>query len=446
MMAKIPVGSTFNNATEVYGERDYFVSAVDGKRFWLMAGPYETHRKALDAVADARRISYNNDPRSFFYDWGTCSLEKNSGKIGSITKAGLMSKDKGKLEPGQRIDHWTLIKMFGNKKWMLRCECGNKQTAFAKQLNKGVPCNKCKKGRHVLHVKEKPMTKAKNNKPLCTIGERSLNHKADEDLIIKHLLEEQRKDKPAWFDGTHFYFTRGKYKVVHLKKKSSIKKMHNLSLEGMLNHFEPCEFYSYNRKAEELYQERKDRLEKKREEHKRQEEQANEERRQQYQKDYGRIEFLDNKIREWARQNKVKGKKAEFELKDGDGKIYETVSGTTYENLFGIHTLKEHKGEYNIRVTHLLSGATASNFPSKKSAREFIFSVLNLFDWNFESVEGMPHENRYAKYLANFFNSEGIWYTQLDQFNHIAHLIQKETELPSNFKKPNVSQTPTNAE
>jgi hypothetical protein len=89
---KIPKGSTFSNATEVLGERDYFVSAIDGDQYWLMAGPYATHKDALDNVEKVQRITqkHDNSGKAAFMGWGTCSQEKGSGRVGNLNKAGLI--------------------------------------------------------------------------------------------------------------------------------------------------------------------------------------------------------------------------------------------------------------------------------------------------------------------------------------------------------------------
>lgn len=49
----------------------YFVSAIDGTRRALVAGPYQTHGEALGDVEAARAVAYELDGRSHFYAWGT---------------------------------------------------------------------------------------------------------------------------------------------------------------------------------------------------------------------------------------------------------------------------------------------------------------------------------------------------------------------------------------
>lgn len=51
---------------------------------------------------------------------------------------------KGKLEPGQKIRNWVLVKPMKTKKWICQCNCGHKQSLYIKQIHKGTPCNKCK--------------------------------------------------------------------------------------------------------------------------------------------------------------------------------------------------------------------------------------------------------------------------------------------------------------
>lgn len=67
----------------------YFVSAVDGSKSYLMAGPYNDHGAALAQVDRARDIASNLDGRAHFMAWGTCRIE-GSTSVGSMTKAGLM--------------------------------------------------------------------------------------------------------------------------------------------------------------------------------------------------------------------------------------------------------------------------------------------------------------------------------------------------------------------
>lgn len=85
----IPADST-SNATEVYGPGDYFVSAIDGNQYWLMAGPYASHAEALEAVDGAKRIANEHDGRAWFMGWGTCRLDCGSGRAGSLNRAGLL--------------------------------------------------------------------------------------------------------------------------------------------------------------------------------------------------------------------------------------------------------------------------------------------------------------------------------------------------------------------
>lgn len=75
---------------------DYFVSVFDRQsnaghgRHALAAGPYTTHRAALDAVADVRRLAEGCDVRAVWYAFGTCRLPVGSGRVGVLNKRGLL--------------------------------------------------------------------------------------------------------------------------------------------------------------------------------------------------------------------------------------------------------------------------------------------------------------------------------------------------------------------
>ncbi len=69
----------------------YFVSAIDGAKTYIMAGPYATHAEALAKVDPAREIAYEKsaDGRSWFMRWGTCRIE-GCTRVGSLNKLGLI--------------------------------------------------------------------------------------------------------------------------------------------------------------------------------------------------------------------------------------------------------------------------------------------------------------------------------------------------------------------
>ena len=67
----------------------YFVSAIDGAKNYLMAGPYETHGEALAKIDPVRDIANNHDGRAWFMRWGTCRIE-GSTRVGTLNKLGLI--------------------------------------------------------------------------------------------------------------------------------------------------------------------------------------------------------------------------------------------------------------------------------------------------------------------------------------------------------------------
>ena len=89
---KIPKIATFSNATEVHGPGDYFVSAIDGPHYFLMAGPYPEHSQAAAAVKRVKNIAlqYDQSGKGHFMAWGTCRKEPGSGCVGVLNRHGLI--------------------------------------------------------------------------------------------------------------------------------------------------------------------------------------------------------------------------------------------------------------------------------------------------------------------------------------------------------------------
>lgn len=54
--------------------RHYYVSMKRGKRTALLAGPFDTHEKALELVGKVTQAAYEVDPWLWFDLFGTCSL------------------------------------------------------------------------------------------------------------------------------------------------------------------------------------------------------------------------------------------------------------------------------------------------------------------------------------------------------------------------------------
>lgn len=62
---------------EVHESRQfYYVSAVDGSRKALAAGPYDTHAETLAAVNLVRDQACRIDGTAWFYGWGTCGSDE----------------------------------------------------------------------------------------------------------------------------------------------------------------------------------------------------------------------------------------------------------------------------------------------------------------------------------------------------------------------------------
>ena len=66
----------------------YYVSMIDGARYALLAGPYPSHREALDMVDSAKEAACRvNSAQCAFAGFGTCRTESNAG-VGILNKHG----------------------------------------------------------------------------------------------------------------------------------------------------------------------------------------------------------------------------------------------------------------------------------------------------------------------------------------------------------------------
>lgn len=57
------------------GTKHFYVSAIDGPKHHLVAGPYGSHQAALDMVDHVRRNADERDPRAHWMAWGTSGTE-----------------------------------------------------------------------------------------------------------------------------------------------------------------------------------------------------------------------------------------------------------------------------------------------------------------------------------------------------------------------------------
>lgn len=55
--------------------RYFYVSAIDGDRRYLIAGPYPLHSDALERVEKVRKMADERDPRASFMAWGTAGSD-----------------------------------------------------------------------------------------------------------------------------------------------------------------------------------------------------------------------------------------------------------------------------------------------------------------------------------------------------------------------------------
>lgn len=55
----------------------FYVSAIDGSRKYLIAGPYDSHQAALDLVKPVRDHANTIDGRAWFMAWGTAGSDES---------------------------------------------------------------------------------------------------------------------------------------------------------------------------------------------------------------------------------------------------------------------------------------------------------------------------------------------------------------------------------
>jgi hypothetical protein len=69
-------------------KKNFYVSAIDGDRKFLVAGPYGTHNEALAMVAAVNAFACDHDPRACFMAWGTAgSVDPIKTPLGKWTGA-----------------------------------------------------------------------------------------------------------------------------------------------------------------------------------------------------------------------------------------------------------------------------------------------------------------------------------------------------------------------
>ena len=54
----------------------FYVSAIDGSKKYLIAGPFENHSRALAMVEPVRNRAYEINAKAWFMSWGTCSTKE----------------------------------------------------------------------------------------------------------------------------------------------------------------------------------------------------------------------------------------------------------------------------------------------------------------------------------------------------------------------------------
>lgn len=62
-------------------DRVFYASTRDAGKVGFLAGPFETHQEALDAVPPAKAFAKAADPWAAFYGFGTLSLPRSLASL-----------------------------------------------------------------------------------------------------------------------------------------------------------------------------------------------------------------------------------------------------------------------------------------------------------------------------------------------------------------------------
>lgn len=77
-MAHQDIGQSGGDEIIINPDRRFYVSVIDGPRYGFLIGPFKLHRTALSIVDEVSRLTQQRYPWSHFYQFGTCSLPKES--------------------------------------------------------------------------------------------------------------------------------------------------------------------------------------------------------------------------------------------------------------------------------------------------------------------------------------------------------------------------------
>lgn len=55
----------------------YYVTVIDGDRYGVLAGPFDSHAEALSWVDDVSKEARKADPKAFWYAYGTAKIDSD---------------------------------------------------------------------------------------------------------------------------------------------------------------------------------------------------------------------------------------------------------------------------------------------------------------------------------------------------------------------------------
>lgn len=89
-----PIDKYQDNSDPDIRDGYYYCTVLDGPQYGLLAGPYDTHQEAIDALPEAKKLAQQVDSRAVFYAFGTARLERDDT---SIRPAGVLNVEMGLL-------------------------------------------------------------------------------------------------------------------------------------------------------------------------------------------------------------------------------------------------------------------------------------------------------------------------------------------------------------
>jgi len=264
------------------------------------------------------------------------------------------------------------------------------------------------------------------------IGKKS--HLDDQGVVERALRREQEKGKPAWWDGSHLYRLGGKYELTTDEKgRQTLRKLHNLSIGGILNHYPgPNELISTNQAAIDAKAE----LDAKEADKKKARDEKAEADRVTAAEENQRVQSLDKDIKDHIAVVKLRGKKEKIKILLGDRETEIEAPATVYGNL-AVHKGEADSKERQWKVAIVPAKGNITAFATKKEATNFVKMIHGLSDFNMKDageLVGTP-EYETMKLAAAYAKFAGMKVDEIQKLRDALVGVTTETKKPKSSKK-----------